>query len=109
MRRFLTDLELMVLLATLRVGDEAYGVPIAREIEETAGRRVALAVVYVTLGRLEERGLITSTLGEPTAERGGKAKRFFRVTAKGIRAAQLTHRALNALWRGVPELRGGTV
>jgi DNA-binding PadR family transcriptional regulator len=106
-RDLLTDLELMILLAALRVGDEAYGVPVAREIEETGGRVVALAVVYATLDRLEDRGLVTSSIGDPTPERGGRAKRFFRVTSKGIRQVRNTQAALTALWKGVPELRGG--
>jgi PadR family transcriptional regulator len=106
-RQYLTDLELMVLLAILRVGDEAYGVTIAREIADTAGREVALAVVYSTLDRLEARALVSSSLGEPTAERGGRAKKFFRVTAQGIRQARDAQRAFSALWRDIPQLRGG--
>jgi PadR family transcriptional regulator, regulatory protein PadR len=106
-REFLTDLELMILLAVMRVGDEAYGVTITREIEETTGRGVAVAVVYTTLDRLEARGLVTSAIGDPTPERGGRAKRFFRVTARGLRQARATQRALSALWKDVPELTGG--
>lgn len=107
-RQLLTDFELMVLLAILRVGDAAYGVPIAREIERTGGRSVVLASVYTVLGRLERRGLVASSVGEPTAERGGRAKRFFKVTARGLRAVQQTQRALTALWAGIPALKGGT-
>lgn len=107
MRQFLTDFELMILLAILRVGDEAYGVPIAREIERTANRNVVLAAVYAALTRLEERGFISSRHGDPTPERGGRAKRFFTVTGHGRRAVRDTHRALTALWNGVPELKGG--
>jgi DNA-binding PadR family transcriptional regulator len=106
-REFLTDLELMILLAVMRLGDEAYGVTITREIEETTGRGVAVAVVYATLDRLQERGLVTSSVGDPTPERGGRAQRFFRVTARGLRQARVTRRALTALWTGVPELTGG--
>src|SRR5688572_12771548 len=106
-RDHLTDLELMLLLAILRVGEEAYGVPIAREVEETGGRTVALAAVYTTLDRLEQRGLVASRMGEPTAERGGKAKRFFRVTSTGLRKIRATRRAFTALWAHVPVLRGG--
>lgn len=105
-RAFLTDLELMILLATMRVGDEAYTVTIAREILDTARRDVALAVVYATLDRLQASGLVASRFGEPTAERGGRAKKFFRVTAKGLREARATQAALSALWRGVPDLKG---
>ena len=105
-RQWLTDLELMLLLAILRIGDEAYGVPIAREVHETAGREIALAVVYATLDRLEARGLVSSSLGDPTPQRGGRAKRFFRLTAKGVRETRATCGALSALWRGVPEMKG---
>jgi DNA-binding PadR family transcriptional regulator len=105
-RDLLTDLELMILLAVLRVGENAYGVTIARKIEATAGRSVALALVYATLDRLEERGLARSWLGDPTPERGGRAKRFFEVTGKGIRQIRDTQGALTALWKGLPELKG---
>lgn len=103
----LTDFEFMVLLAVLRVGEEAYGVPIAREIEQTAGRKVIVAAVYASLVRLQEKGLVSSTIGEPTQERGGRAKRFFKVTAKGLRSIRETQRAFTALWTGVPALKGG--
>jgi DNA-binding PadR family transcriptional regulator len=105
-RSLLTDFELMILLATLRVGDEAYGVPIAREIEKTGGRSVALAAVYAALERLERNGLVTSTLGEATPERGGRAKKIFEVTNDGLRAVKQTQQALVALWTGVPQLKG---
>jgi PadR family transcriptional regulator PadR len=108
-RPLLTDLELMLLLAALRLGDDAYGIPIARDIRETTGREVAMAVVYATLDRLERRGLVTSTWGEPTAERGGRAKRFFHVTRQGLGQVRATQRALIALWQGIPQLEGGPV
>jgi PadR family transcriptional regulator, regulatory protein PadR len=106
-RRLLTDFELMIMLAILRVRDEAYGVPIAREIEDTAGRMVTLGAVYLALDRLQQNGLVLSALGEATAERGGRAKRFFRITPKGLRAVRSTQRALVALWKGIPELKEG--
>jgi DNA-binding PadR family transcriptional regulator len=101
-----TEFELLVLLATLRVGEHAYGVPIAREIEVAANRPVARAVVYAVLERLERRHLVTSSLGEPTHERGGRAKRIFQVTDKGLRAVRSAQRTLTALWTGVPQLEG---
>ena len=103
-RDLLTDFELMILLAILRAGDEAYGVVIAREIETTAGRTVLLGAVYAALERLERHGFASSNVGEPTALRGGRAKRFFRVTPRGLRAVKDTRRALVALWSGVPAL-----
>lgn len=106
-RRLLTDFELMILLAILRIGDDAYGVPIAAEIEQTAGRPVIVAAVYAALDRLQRTGLVASTLGDPTPERGGRAKRFYRVTREGLTAARDTRRALTALWHNVPALDGG--
>ena len=106
-RSHLGNFELMVLLAVIRLGDDAYGVPISHAIEDTTGREVALGSVYASLDRLEDKGLVSSTLGDPTPERGGRAKRYFRVTAKGAREARDTKQALVTLWRGLPELKGG--
>ena len=108
-REFLGGFELLVLLALIRLGDEAYGVPISDAIEESSGREVALGSVYITLDRLEQKGLVTSRLGEPTPERGGRAKTYFRVTAKGLREARQAQRTLNRLWEGVPQLERGGV
>jgi PadR family transcriptional regulator, regulatory protein PadR len=105
-RDYLTDFELMILLSILRLGDEAYGVPIAREIETTGGRGVVLAAVYAALDRLEANGLVSSSIGEPTPERGGRAKKFFDVTPTGLRAVRQTQQALTKLWSGIPQLKG---
>jgi len=107
-RELLTDFEMMILLALLRVGSEAYAVPIAREIERTAGRSVTLAAVYTALERLRSRGFLTTSVGEPTPERGGRAKRFYQATPKGVKAVRKTQRALIALWQGLPELDRST-
>ena len=107
-RETLGNFELMVLLAVLRVGEGAYGVPIARELEETSGRDVLLGSVYAALERLESKGLVASRLGESTPERGGRAKKYFKLTAKGLREVRDTRRALVKLWRGLPELYGGS-
>ena len=107
-RRFLTDFELVILLAVLRVGDNAYGVSIANEIETTGGRTVLLAAIYTALDRLEENSLVTSSYGDPTPERGGRAKRFFKVTSKGLKAVKETQRSFVSLWTGIPQLKGGT-
>jgi DNA-binding PadR family transcriptional regulator len=104
---YLGEFELMVMLALIRLGDEAYGVPISREIEQRSGREVALGSVYAALERLEEKGLVASRLGDPTAERGGRAKRYFRVTDTGLGQVRQTQRALVKLWSGLPELEGG--
>ena len=106
-REFLGNFELLVLLALLRLGDEAYGVPISEAIEESTGREVALGSVYAALERLEQKGLVASRWGDPTPERGGRAKRHFRVSARGLREAREARAGLMKLWRGVPELSGG--
>src|SRR4051812_48735613 len=100
----LGSFELMVMLALIRLGENAYGVPISEEIEQQAGRDISLGSVYATLDRLERKGLVSSTVGEPTPERGGRAKRYFRVTAKGLRAVQETHRVLRKMWHRLPQL-----
>jgi len=99
--------ELMVLLAILRIRDDAYGVTIANAIEAGSGRSVSMGSLYLTLARLESQGFVTSRAGEPTPERGGRAKRYFRVTALGLKAVKQTQRALVALWRGIPQLVEG--
>ena len=105
-RSTLSDFELMILLAILRLDNEAYGVPIADEIERTGRRTVAIAAVYASLERLAARGLVTSSLGDPTPERGGRAKKFFKVTGKGARLVRDTYEALNAMWRGLATVKG---
>jgi DNA-binding PadR family transcriptional regulator len=107
-REFLGGFELLVLLALIRLGDDAYGVPISEAIEESSGREVALGSVYITLERLEDKGLVSSRLGEPTAERGGRAKTYFKVTSKGLREVRNAQRTLVNLWKGVPQLERGT-
>ena len=99
--------DLMIMLALIRLGEPAYGVPISREIEDASGRVVAVATLYAALARLEKKGLIASKLGEPTAERGGRAKRYFRVTAKGLREVRDTQRVFTSLWQGIPKPKGG--
>jgi DNA-binding PadR family transcriptional regulator len=104
--RLLTDFELLILLAILRIGDEAYGVPIAREIEGVTGRPVTRTSIYIALDRLQRMGLVTSELGDPTPERGGRAKRFFTVTSAGVKAVKEAQRAFTLMWRGLPQLKG---
>ena len=100
-RAYLTQTELMILLAILRLKDEAYGVPISAEILERTGREVATASVYAILERLADRGFVKSQLGEATAMRGGRAKTYFRLTAKGAAQVKETQHALQELWRGL--------
>jgi|ERR1700683_602741 len=103
---FPNQLELLLMLALIRVGQDAYGVRIAREIRERTGREIPLASVYAGLTRLEKRGLVASRIGEPTPERGGRAKIYFLITAKGVRAAREAHFALKELSSGIPQLEG---
>jgi PadR family transcriptional regulator PadR len=105
-REFIGQHELMVMLAVLRLGREAYGVPIAAEIAEKTGREMLLGSVYAILDRLEAKGLVASRLGEATPERGGRAKRYFRLTAEGVRNVSEAQRALEALWVCLPQPRG---
>lgn len=105
-RGYLGNFELIVMLALIRLGDNAYGVPIAREIAAKAGREASLGSIYATLERLEAKGLVTSELGEPTPERGGRAKRYFQVTPRGLREARKTQQALKKMWKGLPQLQG---
>jgi len=107
-RELLGNFELMVLLALIRLGEDAYGVPISQAIEESTGRDVLVGSVYAALERLEEKGFVSSRVGEPTPERGGRAKRYFRITARGLRQVRETRRALIKLWQRIPELEGGT-
>jgi PadR family transcriptional regulator, regulatory protein PadR len=104
-RSYLGEFELMILLAVIRLGEEAYGVPISRELEMHRGRDVSVGSVYAALERLEGKRLVSSSFGDPTPERGGKAKRYFQITKAGIRQVQETRRVLTKLWQRLPELK----
>jgi PadR family transcriptional regulator, regulatory protein PadR len=107
MRDTLGEFEQMVLLAVLHLGADVYGVPIVDEIARRTGREVAPAAVYVTLRRLEEKRLVSSWMGESTAERGGKARRYVRVTGAGRESLRASRRTLDSMWRGLDiDLRG---
>jgi DNA-binding PadR family transcriptional regulator len=108
-RSYLGEFELMILLAVIHLGEEAYGVPISRELELQRGRDVSVGSVYAALERMEGKGLVSSSLGDPTPERGGKAKRFFRVTKEGLRQVHETRRVLTRLWRSLPEMKGASL
>jgi DNA-binding PadR family transcriptional regulator len=101
----LGQFEEMALLAVLRLDEDAYGAAIQREIAERTGRRRTISAIYVTLVRLQDKGLVESTLADPTPVRGGKAKRLFRVTPEGEAALEASRRAMERLWQGV-ELGG---
>lgn len=97
----LGDLEQLVLLAVLRSGDEAYGVPVQQEILQRARRSLTLGTIYKALSRLETKGLVASRVGEPTAERGGRAKRYYSVTAAGRRVLKQNLVALSRMAAGL--------
>lgn len=101
------EFELLVMLTVIRLDGEAYGVPISREIERQTGREITFPTVYSTLERLQKKGLVRSDLGDSTPERGGRAKRYFHVTAKGLRTVRETKQCLIRMWQGLPELEGG--
>lgn len=94
----LGEFEQMVLLAILHVKGEAYGVPIVEEIERRTGRTISRAAVYVTLRRLEKRGLVLSWMSEPTGERGGKARRCVRVEPEGVELVRESRRTMERMW-----------
>jgi DNA-binding PadR family transcriptional regulator len=100
-RDYLGEFEHIVLLAVLRLGDQAYGVTVRREIEARTNREVSIGAIYATLDRLEAKGYVRSRPGDPTPERGGRSKRFFRVTPQGMSAVNRTHRALRSLTEGL--------
>ena len=105
-RDVLSGFELLLLLTIIRLGDDAYGVPIADAIEAASNRRVSVGSLYLTLERLKSHGFLTSRLADPTPERGGRAKTYFRITGKGLCALRQTQRTLVTLWTGVPQLHG---
>jgi PadR family transcriptional regulator, regulatory protein PadR len=102
---YLGEFEHIVLLAVLRLGDGAYGVTVRQEIQARTGRDVSIGAIYATLARLEAKGLVNSRAGEPTAERGGRAKRFFRVTAHGLRSVNEAQRILKRMLDGLEPVR----
>lgn len=100
-REYLGEFEQIVLLAVLRLGDNAYGVPIRREIEKRAKRSLTVGALYRTLDRLEEKGYVTSWFSEPTAERGGRSKRYFKAQPLGLRVLGQSRNVLAAMWEGL--------
>jgi PadR family transcriptional regulator PadR len=100
-RDYLGEFEHIVVLALLRLEERAYGVTVRQEIELRTRREVSIGAVYATLDRLEAKGYVKSSRGDPTPERGGRSKRFFRVTAKGVTAVNRTQRALRSMSEGL--------
>ena len=98
---YLGEFEQIVLLAILRTGEEAYGVTIGAEIRTQTGRVPAPGALYTTLDRLEDKGLLSSAMGDPTPQRGGRATRFFTVTGKGMKALTQAQRSYQNLMKGL--------
>ncbi|NMH61307.1 PadR family transcriptional regulator [Alteromonas ponticola] len=95
---FLGEFEHVVMLTVLSLGDDAYGVTVRQQLRDTIGREVAIGALYATTERLEKKGLLTSTKSGASAQRGGKAKRYFKVTAQGIAELENTKQRLEKLW-----------
>jgi DNA-binding PadR family transcriptional regulator len=103
-REHLGELEQIVLLAVLRLGDDAYGVPVRIEIERRTGRTLTVGALYRTLDRLEHKGYVTSAFSDPRPERGGRSKRYFTITPLGVRTLRASREALAAMWEGLDPL-----
>ncbi len=98
---YLGELEQMVLLAILQLRDRAFGTNVLDELNIRVQRKVSRGALYVTLDRLEEKGMLTSKLGDPTPRRGGRPKRYLRVTAAGVAALRKSRTAWLSLWEGL--------
>ena len=97
----INEMEQLVLLALARLGEDAYGVPVREEIEARAGRPVSIAAIYSALDRLEERGFADSWISEPKAERGGRARKHFTITAVGVGALLEAKESMARMWEGL--------
>jgi DNA-binding PadR family transcriptional regulator len=101
----LGEFEQLVMLAVMRLNGSAYAVPVRQEIESRTSRSVARGALYVTLDRLEEKGYLKSWLADPTAERGGRPKRFYEVKPAGAKALEYSWAALRSMWEGLEPKR----
>ena len=99
--KYLGEFEHILLLALIRLGKEAYGAKVRQLLKEVIEREVSIGAMYSTLERLEQKGLIESSLGESTPERGGRAKRYFEVNATGKAALKRTRSAIDTMWQDV--------
>jgi PadR family transcriptional regulator PadR len=100
------EFETLVLMAVLRLRDDSYGMRIHREIEDRAGRRCSLGALYTTLERLEKKGYVSSRVGESTPERGGRAKKYFKLQARGASALREAYSATMKMAHGIEPLLG---
>jgi DNA-binding PadR family transcriptional regulator len=106
--KVLSRIEEILLLAVWELEEGAYGVPIRRRVEELLGRRLSVGSVYVPLDRMLQAGLVSAEFGQPTAVRGGRRKRYYRVTPKGVTALREARRLTRRIWAGKPALLQGT-
>jgi PadR family transcriptional regulator PadR len=97
----LGEFEQLVLMAVVRLDDEAYGATIRREIETRTERRLSISAVYTTLDRLQQKGLVRAWIGEPTAERGGRRRKYFAMEPAGARALKAAYRAYTGMAAGL--------
>ncbi len=102
-RQSIGEFEQLVLLAVMRLGEEAYGVPVLEEIRNRTERAASPAAVYIALRRLEQKKMLSSRLSDPTPRRGGRAKRFYRVELAGVRGLSRARRELLSMWDGLHE------
>jgi PadR family transcriptional regulator, regulatory protein PadR len=105
MKRYdaLGEFEQSVLLAIAHLGTDAYGVTVRREIERRTQRAVAVGALYTALDRLERKGYVSSSMSDPTPERGGRSKRHFQLRAAGAHALRQARERMNRMWEGLPE------
>lgn len=103
---FLGEFEQLVLLAVLRLGDGAYGTPICREIEERTGRGVARGAVYITLDRMEKKGFLKSRFADSTPERGGRARRYYKLQKAGLVALRDSIERISRMSDGLEPIIG---
>lgn len=101
---YLGEFEFAVLLSVLHLDEDAYAVPIRELIEQRTGRPVARGALYTGLDRLEAKGCLRSRMGDPSDERGGKARRYYSVTPAGLKAIRATHDALASMTRGLESI-----
>lgn len=97
----LGEFEQLALLAVMRLGDEAYGARIQEELDARGGRSAAISTIYITLTRLENKGLVRSSMGSPTVQRAGKPRRYFTIEAGGVQALRDSRERLLAMWDGM--------
>lgn len=102
-----TEIELLVMLSVIQCGGEAYGIPILQELRQRSGRRMLRPALYEVLRRLEGKGLLVAEMGDPLPERGGRARKYYELTAQGREAVLAARRSWERMWRGIEIPAGG--